>query len=156
LLRAFAEDLTEASLSDIIKNVLQRQTVCAPHSAGAFPLAGQRRGCPGECLPDDVLIYLVAHKDAKLSTVSYAEFFLGKYWGNRIFRAANKEGFVGIGTRVYGPVLCTCRVVFQDNHEVLLDRYIDLEMADPASRAAEARVGGRVRFEKPHGAHGGS
>ena len=124
-----------------------RRDICLVHTL---------RPSPGRAGWYDILIYLVAHKDAKLSTVSYAEFFLGKYWGNRIFRAANEEGFVGIGTRVHGPVLCTCRVVFQDNHEVLLDRYIDLEMADPASRAAELRVGGRVRFEKPHGAHGGS
>jgi hypothetical protein len=78
----------------------------------------------------DILIYLAPHKDAQLSAVSSAEFFLGKYWGDRIYRATNDEGFVGIGISAYGPFPCTCRVVFQDNHATLLDRYIDFEMAD--------------------------
>lgn len=81
----------------------------------------------------DILIYLVPHSKADLATVRGAEFFLGKYWGNRIFKADNQEGFVGISISAYGPVLCTCRILFQDGHDVLLDRYIDLEMA--ASRA---------------------
>jgi Effector-associated domain 7/prokaryotic YEATS domain len=114
------------------------------------------RPSPGRAGWYDILIYLVAHKDADLSTVSYAEFFLGKYWGNRIYKATNDEGFVGIGTKAYGPVLCTCRIVFQDDHEVLLDRYIDLEMADSLSRTGETRVGRRVRYRAPLGPHGGS
>jgi len=93
------------------------------------------RSSPGRPGWYDILIYLVAHKDAQLSTVSYAEFFLGKYWHNRIYRATNEEGFVGISISAYGPVLCTCRVVFQDEHDAFLDRYIDFTMAETISRA---------------------
>lgn len=78
----------------------------------------------------DILIYLIAHRDADISKVRYAEFFLGSAWYNHIFRASNQDGFLGISISAYGPVLCTCRVVFDDGHEVLLDRYIDFEMGE--------------------------
>ena len=102
------------------------------------------RPSPVHPWPYDILIYLVPHKDAKLSTVSYAEFFLGKGWDDHIYRAANEEGFVGISVNTRGPFLCTCRVVFQDNHETLLDRYIDFEMADSFSTAL-ARGGDKTQ-----------
>ena len=112
------------------------------------------RPSPGSAGWYDILIYLIAHKDAQLSTVSHAEFFLGKYWGNRIYRAANQEGFVGIGISAMGSVLCTCRVVFQDDHAAFLDRYIDFEMADSLSSAPKVRVGRRVHYKAPQGPHG--
>jgi hypothetical protein len=77
----------------------------------------------------DLFIYLRRHRSTDLSTVEYAEFFLGRYWGNRIFKVENEGGSIGLSTSAYGPVLCTCRVVFTDGHEVTLDRYIDFEMA---------------------------
>jgi hypothetical protein len=60
---------------------------------------------------------------------------LGFMWNNQVFKVDNKEGFAGINISAYGPVLCTCRVVFSDNHEVLLERYIDFEMAGVFSKA---------------------
>ncbi|MCL5996217.1 MAG: hypothetical protein M1546_09180 [Chloroflexi bacterium] len=89
----------------------------------------------------DILIYLIAHRDARLSEVSYAEFFLGGAWNNRIFKADNQDGFVGITVSAYGPFLCTSRVVFQDNHAVLLERYVDFEMAGALTRGSKR--GGR-------------
>jgi hypothetical protein len=78
----------------------------------------------------DVFIYLKKHRSDDLSDVSYAEFFLGKNWANKVFKVENRDGLVGISISVYGPVLCTCRVVFKDGYEVMLDRYIDFEMVD--------------------------
>jgi len=76
----------------------------------------------------DILIYLIRHKSDDLSMVDHAEFFLGRYWGNKIFHVPNSENFIGIGISAYGPVLCTCRVVFTNGREVMLSRYIDFEM----------------------------
>ncbi len=87
----------------------------------------------------DILIYLIAHKQADLSIVHYAEFYLGFMWDDQIFRVDNQEGFVGISISAYGPVLSTCRVVFRNNHEVFLERYIDFEMASVFSKKTSKR-----------------
>lgn len=60
--------------------------------------------------------------------IDYAEFYLGKTWGDRVFNVPNDGGPIGLSTSAYGPFLALCRVVFKDGHEVLLDRYIDFEM----------------------------
>jgi hypothetical protein len=97
------------------------------------------RPSPGRSGWYDILIYLTAHKNADLSTVDFAEFFLGSYWHDQVFRVDNQEGFVGISITAYGPVFCTCRVVFRDNHEVLVERYIDFEMAGLLSKKTSNR-----------------
>ena len=56
-----------------------------------------------------------------------AEFFLGPYWGNKIFPAVEQNGFIGISTSAYGTFLCVCRVSFTDNTHIYLSRYIDFE-----------------------------
>jgi hypothetical protein len=76
----------------------------------------------------DILIYLVRQRSDDISDVDYAEFFLGRFWGNVIFSVQGSGGFLGITVSAYGPMLCTCRVVFKDGYEVMLDRYIDFEM----------------------------
>ena len=76
----------------------------------------------------DIFVYLVRHQSTDLSIVEKAEFFLGKYWGNKIFEAPNQNDFVGIVISAFGPALCTCRVVFVDGSEAMLNRYLDLEM----------------------------
>jgi hypothetical protein len=76
----------------------------------------------------DIFVYLTKHRSDDLSDISFAEFFLGRYWGNKIFRVDYSGGPIGISTSAYGPVLCTCRVVFKDGHEAMLNRYIDFEM----------------------------
>jgi hypothetical protein len=78
----------------------------------------------------DILIYLMRQREDKLSDIRYAEFFFGKYWGNNIFRVPDMDGFMGMTIAAYGPVLCTCKVVFHDNYDVILQRYIDFEMGD--------------------------
>jgi hypothetical protein len=83
----------------------------------------------------DIAIYLIPHRsnDARyrredLSDIIEAEFFLGAYFDNQVFRIKNKGGSVGIVTSAYGPFLCTCRVLFSDGTHVMLNRYIDFEM----------------------------
>jgi hypothetical protein len=76
----------------------------------------------------DVYIYLIRHGSENFTDVRFAEFFMGKYWNNRIFPAVERDGFIGISTSAYGTFLCLCRVTFKDGTQVYLDRYIDFEM----------------------------
>ena len=75
----------------------------------------------------DVYIYLIRHHSGDLEDIRLAEFFLGKYWENRVFPAILHNGFIGISTSAYGTFLCTCKVTFTDGYSVLLHRYIDFE-----------------------------
>lgn len=83
----------------------------------------------------DIAIYLIPHRsnDPKyrrtdLSDIVEAEFFLGAYFDNKVFRIKNRGGVMGITTSAYGPFLCTCRVSFTDGKHLMLNRYIDFEM----------------------------
>jgi hypothetical protein len=81
---------------------------------------------PGQTF--DVFIYLIRHKSQDFSDLQGAEFFLGRYWENKVFPAVEQDGFIGIATSAYGPFLCVCRVTFADGTQIYLDRYIDFEM----------------------------
>lgn len=76
----------------------------------------------------DVLIYLIRHKTEGLPDVRIAEFFLGSYWGNKVFPVVEQNGFIGISTSAFGTFLCVFRVTFKDDTYVDLERYIDFEM----------------------------
>src|SRR5208337_1388362 len=83
----------------------------------------------------DIAIYLIPHRsnDPKhrrtdLSDIVEAEFFLGAYFDNKVFRVKNRGGVIGITTSAYGPFLCTCRVSFVDGERLMLNHYIDFEM----------------------------
>ncbi len=85
----------------------------------------------------DIAIYLIPHRsnDPKyrrtdLSDVVEAEFFLGAYFDEKVFRIKNRGGIIGITTSAYGPFLCTCRVSFTDGKQLMLNRYIDFEMGN--------------------------
>jgi hypothetical protein len=85
---------------------------------------------PGQLL--DVFIYLLQHPRreqprADLSSVDYAEFFLGEGWGDRVFKVPNEGHHIGIVVSAYGPFLCTCRITYKDRSQVLTDRCIDFE-----------------------------
>ncbi|MDG9671828.1 hypothetical protein ONV78_29095 [Hahella sp. CR1] len=77
----------------------------------------------------EIFIYLIRHKSEEYSDVAKAEFFLGRYWGNRIIEGKRSGDIIGMRTSAYGPFLCTCLVTFQDGEQVMLHRYIDFEMA---------------------------
>ncbi len=85
----------------------------------------------------DIAIYLIPHQSndpkhrrSDLSDIVEAEFFLGAYFDNKVFRIRNKGGIIGITTSAYGPFLCTCRASFADGQRLMLNRYIDFEMGD--------------------------
>jgi len=73
----------------------------------------------------DIFIFLRKHRTDDLSDVEYAEFFLGPYWGNRVFKVINQGELVGLWTSAYGEFLCVCLVKLKNGSHVMLSRYID-------------------------------
>jgi hypothetical protein len=89
----------------------------------------------------EINTFLVGHRRAKrgypedLSDVVRAEFYLGGGWGRRVFDIARVPGRdIGLRTHAYGPVLCLCRLHFDDGHITVVNRYLDFESA-PAQLA---------------------
>ena len=80
----------------------------------------------------DLIVNVVPHKDASLSCVSKVEYFLGSYWGNKVFPSIDRSRGFEIATAAYGPVLCTAEVFFNDGTSVVLHRYLDFEMGASA------------------------
>lgn len=76
----------------------------------------------------DIYIYLIKHKNNDLSDIKKTEFFLGSYWGNEIFTGSRAGDKIGIHISAYGPLLCTCKITFQDGYSCMTSRYIDFEM----------------------------
>ena len=76
----------------------------------------------------DVLIYVIPHKRSSLAGVSSVEYFLGHYWGDKVFPSFNRSRGFAIVTSAYGPFICTAKVNFNDGTSVTLSRYIDFEM----------------------------
>lgn len=76
----------------------------------------------------DIFIYLVRHEGGSFKDVAYADFFLGRYWGNRVFRRYEEGGKIGLSTAAYGTFLCTCWVQMKSGERIFLTRYIDFEM----------------------------
>jgi hypothetical protein len=114
-------------MRDEIKN--QSREVYLAHIIKPSAIPGQRY---------DVYVFLLGSKDADLSKVERAQFFLGRHWGNRIFDVPNQGGSIGLSTSAYGPVLCLCRIRFQDGHEAMVSRYLDFEMGPFLSAPSSA------------------
>ncbi len=76
----------------------------------------------------DIFIFLVRHKQSRLAEVKHAEFYLGKFWGDKVFKETPVDGVIGIRASAYGPFLCMCKVTFTDGQQTTLTRYIDFEM----------------------------
>mgnify|MGYP000930177384 FL=1 len=84
----------------------------------------------------EINIFLVGHRRARrgypedLSDVVRAEFYLGGGWGRRVFDIPSVPGRdIGLRTHAYGPVLCLCRIHFDDGHTAVVNRYLDFESA---------------------------
>ncbi len=77
----------------------------------------------------DVFIYLIRHRGGSFEDVEYCDFFLGPYWGNKVFRRHEEKGKIGLSTAAYGTFLCTCWVQMKDGERIFLTRYIDFEMS---------------------------
>jgi hypothetical protein len=76
-----------------------------------------------------VAVYVKRHFSDDLSDIAKAEFFLGKWWGNKVVEEHVRDGVIGIQLSAYGEVLCICRLTLKGNGEqLLLSRYIDFEM----------------------------
>jgi len=86
----------------------------------------------------DICIFLHKHKTQVTPEVASAEFFLGKYWGNKVIRVSNQGGLVGIFTSAYGEFLCVCRVMLKDGTQLVLDRYIDFGPNAPPIETPES------------------
>ena len=104
----------------------QRNALYAEHRGVFLTHIIKPSSIPGQVF--DVFIYLIRHKTEDLSGVRIAEFFLGSYWGNKVFPAVEQNGFIGMSTSALGAFLCICRVTFKDGTYVDLERYIDFEM----------------------------
>ncbi|MEE1785214.1 hypothetical protein PUR71_20205 [Streptomyces sp. SP17BM10] len=78
----------------------------------------------------DIFAYLVPSRGGDLSDVVRAQFFLGQYWGNKIFDVPNEGAGkpIGFSTSAYGTPLCVCRVFFRDGGSAILSRLLDFEM----------------------------
>lgn len=73
----------------------------------------------------DIFVYLQRHKSTDLSDVKQAEFFLGPYWKDQVFRVPNKGKALGITVSAYGEFLCVCKVTFTDGDSTFLERYVN-------------------------------
>jgi len=80
----------------------------------------------------DMLIYIIPHKNASLIQVSKVEYFLGSFWGDRVFTATDRSHGFSLLTSAYGPFICTAEVFFNDGTSHTLSRYIDFEMGQYA------------------------
>ena len=96
----------------------QSREVFLVHSLAPSVVPGQRY---------DIFIYLKKHWTGDLSDIKHAQFYLGRWWGHRVFDVPNSGGHIGIRTSAYGEFLCVCRVIFNDGQEVFLQRYINFE-----------------------------
>lgn len=96
---------------------------------------------PGQAY--DVFTYLHGWKrerfrnPSNLWDVTKAEFFLGPQFDPDSITVENKHDGKPIGfvTSANAPVLCLCRVTFDDGHEVVLSRYLDFESGKLAVKA---------------------
>ena len=77
----------------------------------------------------DVFVFLSRSSSSNLADVASADFFFGRYWGNRVFSVNGGQKRIGVATAAYGPFLAICRIQFSDGHEAIVDRLIDFEMA---------------------------
>lgn len=95
----------------------------------------------------DVFIYLIKpYKDGfsgpgDFSKIERADFFLGRYWGDKVFTRSNEGGLIGLRTSAYGPFLCSCMLTFKDGTTALLDRFVDFEMGKVFESTAGRRAG---------------
>ena len=96
----------------------------------------------------DVQLYLVPHKDATLACVAQVEYFLGRYWGNKIFVVYNRATGFLMSTTAYGPLVATAELHFTDGTKANLWRYIDFEMGPVGREPMEADQQRPRRYSK--------
>lgn len=80
----------------------------------------------------DILIYVIPHRAVSFASVVQVEYFLGSYWGNKIFTSTDRAHGFPLRTSAYGSFLCTAQVHFTSGPPSSLSRYIDFEMGQTA------------------------
>lgn len=80
----------------------------------------------------DIHIFVIPHKEGSLNGVREVQYFLGHYWGNKVFPSSNRYNGFAISTSAYGPMLCTAKIIFTDGISFTQARYIDFEMGATA------------------------
>lgn len=83
----------------------------------------------------DIFILVKRHKDRTIDDIEKVDFYLGQYWGNKVFTEIPRDGLVGLRTSAYGPFLCVCKVHLKGEgskppQTIMLERYIDFEMGE--------------------------
>jgi hypothetical protein len=76
----------------------------------------------------DIFLFIVRHKSKDYADIASAEFYLGKYWGDKVFTGSQSGDYIGIRTSAYGPFLALCKLTFKDDTTAILSRYVDFEM----------------------------
>lgn len=81
----------------------------------------------------EIFILVKRHKDRPIDDIEKVDFYLGQYWGNKVFSEVPRDGLVGLRTSAYGPFLCVCKVHLKaegskPSQTIMLERYIDFEM----------------------------
>lgn len=82
----------------------------------------------------DVSVYLISHKNfGHLNDVREVQYYFGQHFGLKQSEYGTKfiveNGSDGFAVRVnaYGPMLCEARIIFHDNSETTVSRYLDFE-----------------------------
>lgn len=95
----------------------------------------------------DVSVYLVSHKNfGHLNDVREVQYYFGQHFGLKQSEHGTKfiveNGSDGFAVRVnaYGPMLCEARIIFHDNTETTVSRYLDFEGTDYRFRSETNKV----------------
>jgi len=85
----------------------------------------------------DVSVYLISHKNfGHLNDVREVQYYFGQHFGLKQSEYGTKfvveNGSDGFAVRVnaYGPMLCEARIIFHDDSETTVSRYLDFEGTD--------------------------
>lgn len=73
----------------------------------------------------DIFLYLYRHRNRDMSDVVEAEFFLGPWFNDQVYRIPNTGKPIGVAVSAYGEFLCVCRVTFKDGNTAMLERYVN-------------------------------
>ena len=123
------ERLSRAQVSSVEEWIHHRDTVYSATQGYFLAHTLSPSKIPNQLF--DIFIYLRKHKSQNTPEVNYAEFFLGRHWGSRIFKVENQGGLVGVSTSAYGEFLCVCRVTLRDGTQIMLERYVDFGTITP-------------------------
>jgi len=97
----------------------------------------------------DVSIFIAKHAEHENSPqtkgfneIERAEFFLGKYWGNKVYPVENTGEMIGYRTSAWGTFVVSCRITFKDSTKtpVVIHRYVDFFMFPGELEASLSRL----------------